>query len=108
MGELLAFPFRLAPNGSIVKTDDRTDQGISQLIGSIVLTHLGELEMFPTFGVSDPLFSQLEPAQVAAAMAAYGPQVRLTKLDARFTGPAQQTVAIEWTADQTDADRANA
>lgn len=97
MGAMFAYPFRIGPNGSVVLTDENSDEGISQLIASAVLTHLGERPMFPTFGITDPVFGQVSTAQLKACLAAYGPSnAVITDVGSTFTTATAQHVEISW------------
>lgn len=91
---MFAFPFRLGPNGSPVTVDDSSDEGISQLIASVVLTRAGEHLLYPSYGIPDPVFDRVEPAQVSAVIAQYGPAVKLEDVRADFTDSATQKVQV--------------
>lgn len=94
VGLIFSDPFRITPSGAVATIDDSSDPGIAQLIAAIVKTHAGERLMFPDFGLPDPVFSKIEPTLLAAVIGAYGPNVRLTKLESSFPSGTQQDVLI--------------
>ena len=70
---ILAFPFRLGPDGSVVTTGYGTDTEIDEAIAVLALTHLGERPMRPEFGIPDPAFAGLHAGDIQVGLDDYGP-----------------------------------
>ncbi len=100
MGDIIALPFRLRPSGSVVTVDEAGERGIAQLISSAVLTRLGERPMFPTFGITDPVYSELSVPETAAVLNAYGPRVRIRSISSQFDDLNTQNVKISYSEDE--------
>lgn len=96
MGEIMAMPFRLGPNGSVIKVNETSDTAVSQLIAAAILTRIGERLLFPTFGITDPVFNQVSAAEVAAVLTTYGPNVQLQDVSAYFTDATTQQVNVTY------------
>lgn len=73
-------PFRLNANGQVATVTQGTDSWAAQLIAALILTRYGEKEMVPTFGTSDPIMVGVNPTEVAAQVAAFGPPVRIVNI----------------------------
>lgn len=91
---LLSHPFRLAAGGSVATVAQGTDAANIEQVAVLALTVAGERPMVPGFGVSDPVFAQFRPAELAAGLAKWGPPVQLGDVDVRFPSDATQRVAI--------------
>lgn len=95
----MAFPFRLAPNGSVATVEDGSTAADEQAVAVLALTRRGERELVPGFGTSDPVFSALDVAELNAQLAIFGPPVRVAALEVTHPGPEREriTLAIERT-----------
>lgn len=78
---LLSHPFRLTPAGHAATVEQGTDEGNAELLGALLLTRKGERELVPGFGVSDPAYAGFDPNEIAAAVSAHGPDVRIESVD---------------------------
>lgn len=96
MGETLVYPFRLGPSGHLLTIDDASDQANTQLIAAAILTKPKERQMFPSFGIPDPVFSEIHAAQLTAVLATYGPSVKLGDVVAEFVSSSVQKVSITY------------
>ena len=74
---ILAFPFRLGRDGSVVTVEQETIEAHAQQVAAYLLTVVGERPLVPGFGISDPTFELdgLEEAEVRAAVAQFGPPI---------------------------------
>ncbi|QGZ17138.1 baseplate protein [Arthrobacter phage DrYang] len=70
---VLSFPFKLGPDGAAATTGYGTDQEIEEAIAVLVLTHIGERQMQPMFGVPDPAFSGLGVGDIQVGLDMFGP-----------------------------------
>lgn len=94
--ELLAFPFSLRPNGTVVTVTQDSDAANVQLIAALVLTRYGERELLPGFGTSDPAMFGLQPTELAAQVAQWGPAVTITNVTQAPTSPDVTSVQIDF------------
>lgn len=78
---ILSHPFRLTPAGQAATVLQDTDEANIEQVAVLALTKLGERPMVPSFGLRDPAFRRIEPGELAAGIAAYGPPVRLKAVD---------------------------
>lgn len=96
---MFAFPFRIGAGGQVAKVQETSDEAHAQLIAAAILTRAGERPMFPTFGITNPVFRKVEPAELAAVLAAYGPKVKITNVSAEFTSSDKQQVVVNYSVD---------
>ncbi len=96
MGKIFAHPFRIGPGGSSVTLDEASDAATQQLIAAVILTRRGERPLLPTFGIDDPRYGRIEPAQVAAVVAAHGPRVKITELSSTFSDSVTQEIFLTY------------
>lgn len=74
--QLIDFPFRVV-GGRVAKVTDGTDTADGLRLKMLLLTRPGERPLDPGFGLTDPTFRGVDPAEVAAGVAAYGPSVTI-------------------------------
>lgn len=94
--DVLAFPFRLDRTGSVATVEQGTTAEHSQLLAVLVTTLLGEREMTPSFGVTDPAFDTIDHAEVAAGIELFGPDVDIQAVDVEYTDNRTQEVRINY------------
>jgi hypothetical protein len=95
--DVLSFPFRVLPGGSIAGVEQDTPDHYAELLTALVMTRIGERDLCPGFGTPDPLFTGgIEAAAVASGAALFGPPVRITGIETRVTGPATQNVTVSF------------
>ncbi|QFG14839.1 baseplate wedge protein [Arthrobacter phage Lymara] len=70
---VLSFPFKLQADGTAATAGYGTDQETEEAIAVLVLTHIGERQMQPMFGVPDPAFSGLGAGDIQVGLDQYGP-----------------------------------
>lgn len=80
--DLLSQPFRLRPDGMVATVVDGTDEAAGEAIATLVRTRRGERELVPEFGITDPAFGSVSADELNAALAAFGPALRVTSVDA--------------------------
>ncbi len=96
MSQILSHPFRVGGNGSIATVDQNSDQANAEQIAILVLTEIGERPLIPGFGITDPTFSSLDPAEVAAGLTAYGPDVQVIDVRVRDESDSTQLVNVDF------------
>lgn len=70
---ILAFPFRIAPDGAVATVGYGTDEEVDQAIAALALTHIGERPMQPEYGIPDPAFAGLDVGDIQVGLDDYGP-----------------------------------
>lgn len=80
MANILAYPFRVLPGGVIDIVDQDSDLGNGQQLAVIIATRRGERPLVPAFGIEDPVFSQVNLGDIAAAVELYGPPVTIVNM----------------------------
>lgn len=96
VAQLLSFPLRLLPNGSIATVEQNSDEGDAEGVIQLLLTRIGERRLTPGFGMPDPAFAGFEPTALAAALALYGPPVAPTHVEVLAETDTVQRVRIEF------------
>lgn len=94
MAEVLSFPFRALPSGSVATVEQGSSDESAELLAALVVTRLGERPLVPGFGTPDPLFTDIDYADVSSAAAIFGPNVSVTGVEVVYTGPGTQDVTI--------------
>lgn len=102
MAPILSWPFRLGVDGAIVTVDQDDPQADAEQVAVLLLTRPGERDLVPGFGVPDPTFAALRPAEVNGAAAIFGPPVKIT--EARIVSDDGATVTAELVFDQVADD----
>lgn len=82
MARILAYPFRVDAGGSAATVEQNSDVAEVEQVAVIILTRLGERALVPDFGITDPAFAGVNPSELVAAVARWGPPVRLTDVTA--------------------------
>lgn len=107
MARILAHPFRLSPAGNLVTLEDGSDEADAQAIAVLVSTRLGERPITGDYGVEDPVFGQLEPADIAAGLAEFGPPLTIVDVDITPVDDIREDIVIYY-ADADELDEADA
>lgn len=98
MAQILAYPFRLAA-GRVATVEQTSDEANAQQLAVTVLTRRGERPLVPDFGVVDPTFDDLSPAELQMQVELFGPPVELVNVfsepDLRTGTRLAVTVAFE-------------
>lgn len=94
--QILSHPFRLASNGKVATVDQDSDQGHAEQLAVLCLTRIGERDMAPGFGITEPTFTAVDPAEIVAGLAEYGPAVVLNDLQATYEDDSTQLVRIDF------------
>lgn len=97
MTSVIAHPFRLAAGGAVAVVDDRSDAGLAQEIAVLVATRKGERPLVPGYGLTDPVFDQVDVAQINAALTAYGPDgLTVDGIDVTVVDGSRQRVTLTY------------
>lgn len=98
MARILSHPFRLAPDGRIATVEQDTDQANAEQLAVLIMTRRGERPLVPTFGITDPVFAELDRAELEGAIETFGPPVRITGVDADFVDASTEQVVVTFTS----------
>lgn len=96
MAAILSHPFRVLGNGEVAAVEQTSDQANAEQVGVLILTRLGERPMAPGFGITDPVFSTLDPAELAAALEMYGPDVNVNDISTTWESDSTQLVRLDF------------
>lgn len=93
---LISFPFRLGPNGSVVTRPDDSSDYYAELLATMVLTKPGERPQVPLYGLNDPTFAELDAQELSYKVDIFGPPVKVTKVSSQYVSAIQQDIRIEF------------
>jgi hypothetical protein len=93
---ILSHPFRLAPNGHVAVVEQDSDQGRAEQLAVLCLTRIGERDLVPGFGITDPTFAKVEASEIVAGLAAHGPDLVLHDVNTDFEDDSTQLVRIDF------------
>lgn len=96
MAAILSHPFRLTPRGTVAVVEQESDVADAEQIGVLVMTVIGERELVPGFGVTDPTFDGFLPGEISAGVAAYGPPVTITDVLVDYVSDSEQAVEVQF------------
>ncbi len=97
MTQILSYPFRLHPDGTVATVDQSSDQGNAEQVGVLLLTVAGERALQPGFGIPDPTFGGIDPGVIAAQVARYGPPVTVTAVAATAATDTETDIRVSFT-----------
>lgn len=87
--DLLSFPLRLRQDGSLATVPEDSDDANREAIALLCLTRKGERPLVPDYGVTDPVVTGLDLAELNAALETFGPPLTVT--DVAVTYPDDRT-----------------
>jgi hypothetical protein len=94
--QILSHPFRIGGNAAAAVVDQDSDQARAEQLAVLCLTRVGERPLAPGFGITDPTFDQLDPAEVVAGLAEHGPDVTVIDVHVDFEDDSTQLVRIDF------------
>lgn len=96
MARILSHPFRLASNSAVATVDQDSAVADAEQIAVLALTRPGERPLAPGFGVTDPVYTGFNPAELTAGVAVYGPPVTIRQVTAEPVSDVEQRVQIDF------------
>lgn len=102
MARVIAHPFRLDTAGNVAAVEDGSDDANDQAVAVLISTRQGERPLVPAFGVPDPVFGELAAADVAAGLAAFGPDLTVVEVAATPSSDTVEDVVVSYRDDSTD------
>ena len=96
MARILSVPFRLTPAGRAATVEQHSADGRAEQLAVLLRTRRGERSLVPAFGVPDPAFSEVTVAQVAAAVAMFGPPVTIEDVVVDYPAADRQEVIVTY------------
>jgi hypothetical protein len=91
----LSYPPRIATNGAFATVEQNSDAADVEAVACIALTRRGERELRPGFGLTDPTFAGIEPAELDAQVALWGPPVEIDDITVTPIAEHVQQVRVE-------------
>lgn len=98
MAALISFPFRVAPDGSVVTREDGDPDYYAEELAVLISTRPGERPLVPDYGLSDPVFAEFDAAELGAQVDVFGPPVTITDVAATFVSATHQDVIVSFDA----------
>jgi hypothetical protein len=97
--DLLSFPFRLAPTGTVVTVPQGSATANAEQIATLMSTIPGENTFYPTFGLTDPTGAYgLDQSELAAKVAQFGPTgVTIQNVAITYPSEHESNVAVTFT-----------
>ena len=91
--DVLSHPFRLGPDGSAVTVLDGGPDANAEAVAVLAMTRKGERVLVPSFGITDPAFAEVDPAELNAGLATFGPE-DVTVTGVEVTYPNDRTADV--------------
>jgi len=108
MANLFAYPFRVNPDGTVAKTPDGEDY-YGQELANLIMTTPGERPLVPDYGITDPVFNNLNTVELLGKIEMFGPPVNIDDEDGVVVTWPKEGVAninIKYSRADTDDDDA--
>lgn len=94
MARILSHPFRLTLAGTVATVDQDTEQADAEQLAVLALTRVGERELVPAFGMTEPVFADFDVADFVAGVATYGPPVDIVNVSTSPVGDAGRELLV--------------
>ena len=94
--DLIAYPFRFAPGGSVDTVGEGYDDALSPELAVAVLTLRGERDLVPDFGIADPTFAGVDADALRLQVQLFGPPVTVDDVLIEVTGDYSQDVTVSF------------
>jgi hypothetical protein len=92
--DVLSFPFRLTPDGTVAKVEQFSDADVAQKIAFLMQTEPGELPLALHYGISDPSFRTVNATEIEAAISAFYPGVVVNEIRIGVDGSGEAAVNV--------------
>lgn len=97
VARLLLHPFTLTVGGRVASAEQGSDAYLESQIAVVIGTHLGERDMCVPFGVPDPVFARLSPADIQTCLDRFGPDgVTVLSVATESVSDTTDRVAVDW------------
>lgn len=105
MADLFVYPFQINPDGSVAKIAEG-DSYYAYELANLILTTPGERSLVPDYGITDPVFNNLNTIELLGKIEMFGPPVNITDDDVQVTWPkdGQMNITINYNRADTDDD----
>lgn len=95
--DVLSHPFRFDPTGSAATVLDGDTAANTEAVAVLALTLKGERVLVPAFGITDPAYAAIDPAELNAGLTTFGPEdVTVTGVSIDYPTDRTATVVIEF------------
>jgi hypothetical protein len=99
--DLIAFPFKFKPDGSVSKVTQTSDAHTAQRIYGFVKTTSGELPLALGYGLTDPVFANVELGEVTAGISLYHPDIVVDASSTKISQDGKLAVAISFIGEES-------
>lgn len=107
MTQLISFPFRLMPNGSVATREDGDPDLYSEELAVMMKTVPGERELVPLFGLNDPTFQGFDVQDLVDAVELFGPPVTIAAVATNYVSDGVQDVTVSFDVSDVDVEGAD-
>lgn len=102
---LIAFPFRLTPNGAVAVLEEGTSDYYANELAVLMLTQPEERPLVPEYGMDDQTFNTVyDRQQLEDKVRMFGPPVTITGLDTTYTRDGSQSLTVTFEPESEDDD----
>lgn len=107
MSDILAFPFRITPNGRAATIPQGGDEAAAQIVTVASSTLLGERPMQHMFGIPDPAFTGLDAADLQITLQDHGfTEITIEELLTHHPTETTMRAEVHWSRDpEAEAER---
>lgn len=102
--DVLQSPFRFNQDGTAAKVVQGSDAHKAQQLAALVRTSTGTLPLAPTYGVSDLVFSDIDPTEIAAQITNFHPDIKIDDIAVLQTSTGRDAVQISFTSNNSTED----
>lgn len=89
----MTFPFTLR-DGVVATAPDDSDDYYAAELAHLVMTHEGEREIVPQYGISDPTFQAFDDIEFVGKVGIFGPPVNITGVTQGYNNNNQLDVTV--------------
>lgn len=103
MADLFQYPFHVNPDGTVAKTPEG-EEYYAQELANLILTSPGERHLVPDYGITDPVFDNLNTVELLGKIEMFGPPVTIREGDIATTWQKEGVLNINIHYAQADTD----
>jgi hypothetical protein len=92
--QIFSIPFRLTAAGTVATVEQGSDRANAEQIGVLCTTIIGERDLVPGFGLTDPAFRGIRAGELAAKVARWGPPVKVTSVSSHVVSATETDVTV--------------
>lgn len=104
--DVLAFPFSFKTSGRAAVVEQNSDLHAAQQISQFVQTRIGELRLAPTYGIEDPEFRGIDPAEILVGTGLFHPSVQIVDINSKYQDDGVQALTVSFNTLNTSINNA--